>query len=237
MARRWSTSRSRSNSTCEGSPRSPTAISRTCAGPTRKTAPKTFTTLAPGVGCPRRCASRLSCARSAAVAVAASTVFPTASTPSAFGNPDGRPVTSNDISPRLSSTPTSPRLRPRQSCPEDDRRPRICCTATRVLALTETADATKPPGVSTSDTPPACAASLRLHANGAGEKLAVSPVRGLASPVMSLARMFTARAKARARRLQLPVACDVGSDTAVGQAATSNAAARTGMRAARVTAG
>jgi hypothetical protein len=163
--------------------------------------------------------------------------FPTASTPSAFGNPDGRPVTSNDISPRLSSTPTSPRLRPRQSCPEDDRRPRICCTATRVLALTETADATKPPGVSTSDTPPACAASLRLHANGAGEKLAVLTVRGLASPVMSLARTFTARAKARARRLQLLVACDVGSDTAVGQAATSNAAARTGMRAARVTAG
>ncbi len=195
-------------------------------------------TFAPGVGCPRWCASRSSCERSRGVVISANTVFPTDSVPSARGSSSRRPVTSNDMSPSLRRSPASPKLRPRQNCPKDERRARICCMATRVSVLTETADATKPCGVGSSDTPPASAALLRLQLSGAGAKFAISLGCGRAdSPAMSLVRTFTARAKARARPLQLLARCGADSDAAFGAAVVINRTARIGMRATRIMAG
>jgi len=190
---------------------------------------------APVVGCPRRCASRLLRARSAAVVISASTVLPAASAPSPFGSSSVRAVTSNDMSPTRSNSPASPRLRPRQSCPDDDRRSRICWMATRALALTETADATKPSGVETSEAPPATAACRRLQANGAGEKFSIRPVRGRTPSRTSLGRMFTARHEVSTCRVQLLTSCRAASDAVLGPIALTNTATRIVPRIERAT--
>jgi hypothetical protein len=104
-----------------------------------------------------------------------------------------------------------------------------------VLALTETADATKPYGVAISVAPPASAGCSRLHVSGAGAKLAVLPGRGLDPPLMSLARTFTARAKACACRRHLLIPCEAGSGAAFAQAAKISAAAKSSPQTERGT--
>ena len=191
---------------------------------------------APVVGCPRRCASRISRTRFAFVVISASTVLPAASPPSPFGSSSVCALTSNDMSPTWSNDPASPKLRPRQDCPDDERRSRICWMATSTLALTETADATRPSGVETSEVPPAWAACLRLQANGAAEKVSSTPVRGRICSGRSLARTFTARAKSRACRLQSPTSCGAASDTVLRPVAMTNTATRIVPQAERATA-
>jgi hypothetical protein len=68
-----------------------------------------------------------------------------------------------------------------------------------------------------------------------GAKLAVLPGRGSEAPSMSLTRTFTARAKARACRLQLLTPCEAGSGAAFVQAAKISAVAKTNPQTERVT--